>query len=259
MAMNFYSVKQIAGGYQLSDGRTIKCENKIAYPIAVEDTEKGEIRFTTGLFHLHTGYSLLDGAIKSSELAKMVAVKDDTTIEFDGVKVVFCEYPQVIAITDHGNMFGSYEFNNNMAKCGAISVIGSEIYIQQKNGKRVGNHLVLLCKDEQGYHNLCKLLSEAEENFYNKAHVTWENLRKYSDGLVCLSACLAGEIPQALLKNDFDAAMEIAKTLSTFLVMTFISKSRITTLSTKTRYVLASSKLLKSWELRLFVLLTATT
>lgn len=214
MAKNYLGVKQIAGGYQLSDGRVIKCDNKIAFPVAVEDTETNEIRLTTVLLHLHTGYSLLDGAIKSSELAKMVSSdKGDTVIEVDGTKIVYCMYPQVIAITDHGNMFGSYEFNNNMVKAGLTPIIGAEVYIEDINGKLNGKHLILLCKNEAGYHNLCKLLSKAEENFYNKAHVSWENLRKYSEGLVCLSACLAGEIPQELLKNNVDKAMEVAENL----------------------------------------------
>lgn len=209
MAKKILMVERIEGGYSLSNGMTINCDNSVMYPIAIEDGNT--IRLTTGLFHLHTGYSLLDGAIKSKELAKMVANGSDKKMTVDGMEVIFCEYPQVIAITDHGNMFGSYEFNNAMEKENIIPIIGSEVYCETISGKRTGNHLILLCKNEQGYHNLCKLLSEAEENFYNRAHVTWENLRKYSDGLVCLSACLAGEIPQALLKNDMDAAMEIAE------------------------------------------------
>ena len=209
MAKKIYKVERTNDGYMLSNGMTIVCDNSIFYPIAIEDGNT--IRLTTGLFHLHTGYSLLDGAIKSKELAKMASHGADTKMTVDGKEIVFCEYPQVIAITDHGNMFGSYEFNNAMEKENLIPVIGSEVYCETIGGKKTGNHLILLCKDETGYHNLCKLLSEAEENFYNKAHVTWSNLRKYHEGLVCLSACLAGEIPQALLKNDMDSAMEIAE------------------------------------------------
>lgn len=209
MAKNILMVERIQDGYRLSNGMTVNCDNSISYPIAIEDGNV--IRFTTGLFHLHTGYSLLDGAIKAKELAKMVSTGKDKKMTVDGKEIVFCEYPQVIAITDHGNMFGSYEFNNAMEKENLIPIIGSEVYCETIGGKKTGNHLILLCKNETGYHNLCKLLSEAEENFYNKAHVTWSNLRKYHEGLVCLSACLAGEIPQALLKNDMDSAMEIAE------------------------------------------------
>ena len=209
MAKNILMVKRVDEGYQLSNGMLVKSTCSTMYPMAIEEGDT--IRLTTGLFHLHTGYSLLDGAIKSKELAKMVSHGKDEVVEVDGKKVILCEYPQVIAITDHGNMFGSYEFNDALEKESLIPVIGVEIYCETISGQKKGNHLILLCKNEKGYHNLCKLLSEAEENFYNKPHVTWANLRKYSEGLVCLSACLAGEIPQALLKNNVDEAMEIAE------------------------------------------------
>ena len=198
-------------GYELENGMIINIDGMPMgnYPVALVNGDK--ITLTTVLLHLHTGYSLLDGAIKAKELAKMASTGKDVEFEVDGKTIVFAEYPQVVAITDHGNMFGGYEFNNALSAAGMTPIIGCEFYCESINGKKEGYHLVVLYKNEIGYHNGCKLISKAETNFYNKPHITWDMLREHSEGLVVLSACLAGEIPQRILANDIDGAMEVAE------------------------------------------------
>ena len=145
--------------------------------------------------HLHTEYSLLDGAARIGKVVKVAK-----------------EYGMpAIAITDHGNMYGSVAFFEECQKVGVKPIFGCEFYmcddLHIKQGKTKLNHLVLLAKDEVGYHNLCKLNSIAfEEGFYYKPRIDFDTLKEYSEGLVCLSACLAGDIPQAILNRQFDEA-----------------------------------------------------
>ena len=123
-----------------------------------------------------------------------------------------------VAITDHGSMFGVYDFYVKAVKEGIKPIIGSEVYLAPRSrfDKTHGFdstpfHLVLLCKNNEGYKNLCKLVSFAyTEGFYVKPRVDIELLKKYSDGLICLSACLAGKIPRLILSGDYDAAKEAA-------------------------------------------------
>ena len=149
--------------------------------------------------HLHTQYSLLDGAIRLKDLipkAKEMGVP-------------------AIAQTDHGNMFGAIDFYTRCKKEGIKPILGSEIYFTPgsrfdrkapKRNKSVSSqdaeessrqihHLILLAKDNTGYKNLCKLLSQAYlEGFYYKPRADLELLREYSEGLICTSACLKGEV-----------------------------------------------------------------
>jgi len=148
--------------------------------------------------HVHTEYSLLDGAAR---INKVVKVAKDY-----GMKA--------LAITDHGNMYGSVAFFDACEDAGIKAIFGCEFYVcddlHVKSGKVKLNHLVLLAKNETGYYNLCKLNSIAfDEGFYYKPRIDLKTLEQYSEGLVCLSACLAGDIPQAILGRRFEEAEEL--------------------------------------------------
>ena len=150
--------------------------------------------------HVHTEYSLLDGAAR---IGKVVKVAKEMGMP-------------ALAITDHGNMYGSVAFFDECEKEGIKAIFGCEFYlcddINDKQGKVKLHHLVLLAKDDKGYHNLCKLNSIAfEKGFYYKPRIDRNTLKEYSEGLVCLSACLAGDIPQAILKRQYDEAEELVK------------------------------------------------
>ena len=152
--------------------------------------------------HLHTEYSLLDGAARIDKLAdKAIA---------DGQRAV--------AITDHGAMYGVVEFYDAMKKKGIKPIIGCEVYVAErsrfsKEGKAdsSGNHLILLCKNEIGYKNLCYMVSESYVNgFYMKPRIDMDLLESHSEGLIALSACLAGKIPQLILAGSMEAAEKYA-------------------------------------------------
>lgn len=147
--------------------------------------------------HVHTEYSLLDGACRISRLALSAKEKGMTSL----------------AITDHGVMYGVIDFYRACKKEGIKPIIGCEVYVAPQSrfdktsayGKYY--HMVLLCKNQTGYQNLIKLVSKGfTEGFYSKPRIDDELLKQYHEGLVCLSACLAGEIPQLLLDNDYNAA-----------------------------------------------------
>ncbi|HHX96440.1 MAG TPA: DNA polymerase III subunit alpha, partial [Clostridia bacterium] len=152
--------------------------------------------------HNHTCYSLLDGVSKIDDLF--------TQVESLGMKAV--------AITDHGVMYGVIDFYKQAKKRGIHPIIGCEVYLAPRSrfDRVVGVddspfHLVLLAENNQGYQNLLRLVSAAWlEGFYYKPRVDWELLKKYGEGLIALSACLAGEIPSLLLANKKEAALEKA-------------------------------------------------
>jgi DNA polymerase-3 subunit alpha len=152
--------------------------------------------------HLHTEFSILDGAIKIEPLME---------------KVKGLGMPAV-AITDHGNMFGAIEFYDAATKYGIKPIIGCELYVSptsrfDKSGDESSEpyHLVCLAKNEVGYKNLMRLTSIGYlEGFYYKPRVDKEVLRKYSEGLIALSACVAGEIPKYILKGRIEKAVEEA-------------------------------------------------
>lgn len=150
--------------------------------------------------HVHTEYSLLDGAAR---INKVVKVAKEMGMP-------------ALAITDHGNMYGAVAFFDACQANGIKAIFGCEFYtcddLNVKQGKTKLNHLVLLAKNETGYYNLCKLNSIAfDKGFYYKPRIDRETLKKYSEGLVCLSACLAGEIPQAILNREYDEAENLVK------------------------------------------------
>ena len=152
--------------------------------------------------HLHTEYSLLDGACRIEGLMQRVKALGQTAV----------------AITDHGVMYGCVDFYKAAKKAGVKPIIGCEVYVATRtrfdkvNRIDGSNHLVLLCKNETGYKNLIKMVSAGfTEGFYNKPRVDHELLEEYHEGLICLSACLAGEIPQALLAGDYEKAKNFAR------------------------------------------------
>ena len=152
--------------------------------------------------HVHTEYSLLDGACRIEKLL-------DKAQEM-GQKSV--------AITDHGVMYGVIDFYKAAKKRGIKPIIGCEIYVAKRSRfdkihgiDNENRHLVLLCKNETGYRNLVAIVSKAwTEGFYSKPRADMELLREHSEGLIALSACLAGEIPRALSVGDYDEAKAVA-------------------------------------------------
>lgn len=152
--------------------------------------------------HNHTEYSLLDGASRVEELVKRAKEL--------GMPAV--------AITDHGSMYGTVDFYKQAKKHGIKPVIGCEVYVAPRARTEKNTvegeayyHLLLLAENDQGYRNLIELVSRAyTEGFYYKPRVDKELLREYHEGIICLSACLAGEIPQMLLKGDKAGAEQLA-------------------------------------------------
>ena len=155
--------------------------------------------------HTHTEYSLLDGASRIEDL--VIACKEAGM--------------DAIAVTDHGVMYGAVEFYKAAHKHGIKPIIGCEVYVAprtrfDKAGKadKEYAHLVLLAKNEEGYQNLIKLVSLAfTEGYYYKPRIDYELLEKYSKGLVCLSACVQGDIPQYLLNGNYEEAKNLAQKL----------------------------------------------
>ena len=156
--------------------------------------------------HVHSEYSLLDGACRISGMMDRVKELGQTAI----------------AITDHGVMYGCIDFYKEAKAAGIKPIIGCEVYVARRGMEdRVHGidnesyHLVLLCENRKGYENLCLLVSEAfQRGFYGKPRVDLELLEKHHEGLIALSACLAGAIPQRLLAEDYDAALAYAQKLS---------------------------------------------
>lgn len=154
--------------------------------------------------HLHTEYSLLDGAIRIGELVEQAAA---------------FKMPAV-AITDHGNLFGAVEFYNRATKAGLKPIIGCEVYIapgsrlERKNTANVDEasfHFILLAKDNRGYRNLVTLVTKAyTEGFYYKPRIDMDLMKQYSEGLIGLTSCLQGEVPYYLQRDMTDRAMEKA-------------------------------------------------
>ncbi len=150
--------------------------------------------------HVHTEYSLLDGAIRCDQLAAKTA-----------------EYGMpAVAMTDHGAMYGAVEFYHRCTSAGVRPIIGCEMYVdpdghrsREKRGKNY--HLLVLAENDEGYHNLVKLVSIANtEGFYSKPRIDHTLLSQYRSGLIVSSACLAGEIPSLILEDREDEALKRA-------------------------------------------------
>ncbi len=152
--------------------------------------------------HVHTEYSLLDGFCRIKQAVKRAAEMGQ----------------KALAITDHGVMYGAVEFYRAAHDAGIKPIIGCEVYVAERTRHdrvhefdAASRHLVLLVKNETGYKNLIKLVSAGfTEGFYIKPRVDKELLREYSEGLVCLSACLAGEVQQLLAGGNYEGAKRAA-------------------------------------------------
>ncbi|MEG1036857.1 MAG: DNA polymerase III subunit alpha [Mucinivorans sp.] len=153
--------------------------------------------------HVHTHYSILDGAAPIKKLiarASMLGMK-------------------ALAITDHGNMYGAYEFHTAATKAGIKPILGCEVYVARtsrfdKSSKsdRGGDHLILLAKNEAGYRNLIKLVSYGwTEGLYYNPRIDKELLAQYHEGIICSSACLGGEIPGHIMDGNMDLARQAIK------------------------------------------------
>jgi DNA polymerase-3 subunit alpha len=148
--------------------------------------------------HLHTQYSILDGASNITELID--------TVKASGMNAV--------AITDHGNMFGVKEFHKTALKNDVKPIIGCEVYVakesrfrKDKEKDKKSDHLVVLAKNKKGYQNLIKLVSYGwTEGFYRRPRVDIDLLKEHSEGLIVATACLAGSVPRALMKGNYDEA-----------------------------------------------------
>ncbi|MDX2494617.1 MAG: DNA polymerase III subunit alpha [Desulfuromusa sp.] len=158
--------------------------------------------------HLHSQYSLLDGAIKLDQLVARAK-------EF--------KMP-AIAVTDHGNMFGAIEFYSKAMSAGIKPIVGCEVYVAPGSRFTKGNargsseasyHLVLLCMNQTGYKNICHMVSAAyREGFYYKPRIDWELLAQHNEGLIALSACLGGELPTLINLNQPEEALQRATQMS---------------------------------------------
>ncbi len=150
-------------------------------------------RFTH--LHVHTEYSLLDGASKIPEL---VAYAKELGMDS-------------LAITDHGVMYGAVEFYQECTKAGIKPIIGCEVYLAKGSHldmtEKTRYHLILLTENDIGYHNLMRIVSKGQlEGFYYKPRVDKDILRTYSEGIICLSACIAGEVPRLINSGNMDGA-----------------------------------------------------
>ena len=152
--------------------------------------------------HTHTEYSLLDG---EASIKKLVARVKELGMDS-------------CAITDHGSMYGVVDFYREAKSQGIHPVIGCEVYMAPRSrvdkGHEIDNktsHLILLAENQRGYKNLIKLVSAGYiDGFYYKPRIDFEMLKEHSEGIIALSACIAGEVPKALLRGDYDEAKKIA-------------------------------------------------
>ncbi len=152
--------------------------------------------------HVHTEYSLLDGAARIDKLVSRAA-----ELGMDS-----------IAITDHGAMFGVVDFYRAAKKAGIKPIIGCEVYTAARTRfdkdpekDKFSGHLVLLAESDEGYRNLIKIVSRGyTEGFYYRPRIDNDVLRQYSKGIIATSACLAGRVQQALLNDDYETAKKEA-------------------------------------------------
>lgn len=152
--------------------------------------------------HLHSEYSLLDGAIKLKDLCNFAKEND----------------MPAVAVTDHGTMYGAIDFYRTAKDAGVKPLVGCEFYVydgeltERNATKHNLNHLVLIAKDKTGYSNLVKLVSIAHcDGFYYKPRVNFELIKQYSQGLICLSACIQGELSYLILQKELKKAREVAQ------------------------------------------------
>ena len=146
--------------------------------------------------HLHTEYSLLDGACRIPKLVERIKALGMTSC----------------AITDHGVMYGCIDFYSAMKDAGIKPIIGCEVYVcrdrlDKSAANREYSHLILLCENNTGYQNLMKLVSEGFlTGYYYRPRIDYNLIRQHSEGLICLSACLSGDLTKLLLQGRYDDA-----------------------------------------------------
>ena len=151
--------------------------------------------------HVHTQYSILDGAAAIKPLIKRAKALG----------------MNAIAITDHGNMYGVKNFPDPASDAGVKPILGCEVYVvknrfEKDKDEKAGDHLILLAKNLEGYHNLCKMVSYSfTEGFYYKPRIDKQLIEQYHEGLICCSACLGGEVPQAIMHNDIEEAERVVQ------------------------------------------------
>ena len=148
--------------------------------------------------HVHTEYSLLDGACRIDKVAERAKELN----------------MPALAVTDHGVMYGAVAFYKACRKAGIKPIIGCEVYVAPRSLRdkehlldRDYSHLILLCRNEEGYHNLCRLVSTSFiDGFYVKPRIDWALLHQHAEGLLCLSGCVRGYIAQCIVRGDYDEA-----------------------------------------------------
>jgi DNA polymerase-3 subunit alpha len=158
--------------------------------------------------HLHSQYSLLDGAIRLDDLIQ---------------RAVACRMP-ALAVTDHGNMFGAVEFYSKALSAGIKPIIGCEVYVapgsrfdktSARGSSEASYHLMLLCQNLAGYRNLCRMVSAGfREGFYYKPRIDWELLAQHNEGLIAMTACLGGELPTLINQGRMDEARSRAEAMA---------------------------------------------
>ena len=151
--------------------------------------------------HNHSDYSLLDGAQRIDQLVNTI---DDLNMD-------------AVALTEHGNMFSVLPYYKQAKNAGIKPIIGCEIYVavgsrfekkSRSDGGWGNNHLILLAQNFTGYKNLMKLVTAGYlEGFYYRPRIDMDLLREYSDGLICMSACLKGAVPEKMLKGDYELSL----------------------------------------------------
>ena len=194
-----YSANDLSGE-DLEDKPTIQTLSPKKEEVKIDARLLEDVNFSH--LHLHTQYSLLDGASDIGKVAEKAAK--------DGMKAV--------AITDHGNMFGVKLFHKTLTKAGVKPILGCEAYVAKRGMHRKegledksGWHLVLLAKNEIGYSNLSQMISKAWlEGLYYKHRIDKDLLEKHHEGIICLSACLGGEISQKIMNETVESATEAA-------------------------------------------------
>ncbi|MEZ4598838.1 MAG: DNA polymerase III subunit alpha [Syntrophotaleaceae bacterium] len=158
--------------------------------------------------HVHSQYSLLDGAIRLGDLVKRAAA---------------CHMPAV-AMTDHGNMFGAVEFYSLARSANIKPILGCEVYVapgsrfdktNARGSSEASYHLVLLCQNLTGYRNLCRMVSAGfREGFYYKPRIDWEMIEQHNEGLIAMTACLGGEVPTLINQGRMDLARNRAEAMA---------------------------------------------
>lgn len=146
--------------------------------------------------HRHSGFSFLDGGNHIHDLVERT--------EHAG------------ALTDHGNMHGAIRYYNAMKQVGKQPILGFEAYAETMGGEKKGNHLLLLARNKEGFHNLMKLTSLAYDNFYRRPHISYEMLEEYAGGIISSTTCMGSEVSQLLLQGEYEKAKDVVKQLVKF-------------------------------------------